>query len=173
MKKFLKLLLLTFTVVSLVSCLTAATYAHEIDHKCDDYFAFTPFGSGNERMDSNGNFELYFHYRLQSDTFIAEDTTVTLKTYIHLFKLGAEDGIYDIYDIPKEYSVTVYKVGLISTPVGSYVGYSDGEEGRIILSNMDKGKKYFFVIMPTDPNFSQSRYYMKGTGNVSPISLPE
>ena len=153
-KKFLTVIIAIIFVVS--SVVTVSANEH-------NYIEF----DNRQRMDSDGSFTFEAQYSVKSDYFKPTSTSITISTLAYIYKQGT-DSI--ILDTAYTYTVTLYKYGS-SIPVGSYMGYADGNTDKKTFTGLDTSKKYYFYILPHDQLLSDHGEWLTGRGTVSPVSV--
>ena len=168
MNKVLKksLICLLAAIMCCSTCLVGVSAAEIQSNEFESYIEFT---NNNQRIASDGTFTFEFNYRLVSDKFTANSTTIRIDTCCIV---SMWDGSGDEFtDSDEKFRVTLYHDGFFDTAVGSYVGKADNIYGGKTFSGIEKGDKYYFEITPINENLSMTPRHLKGYGKVSNVTV--
>ncbi len=166
-----KILIMCLSVIMLLQSFTTVSYAANT-YEPQEYFRFI---ESNARMDSSGNFEVYFYVSVDSDVFIPNSNEMYVYTYIRMFN-EATNSVFtgsDVVDIEDfQYTVTLYKIGFLGICVAkdSYTGVADG---GFYYGNfeVEAGDRYFITIKRSSDINSGTGLYFDGTGKVGNVTL--
>lgn len=161
-----KVFAMMLAVIMMMTTYSASAFAEGVtDETESDYIIFT---SSPTRMASDGTFEFTFNKVLQSNYFIVNSTSVTINTRACVY-----DKVTGAWfnDASQKFYLKLYHKGTnISEYVGGYYGCANDVYGGVTFNNLKKGDKYFFQLT-TDEALKDSRYAIKGSGKVSPVTV--
>lgn len=160
MKKIISILL-----SSIIFVLTLVMPVSANLSESDEYIRFE---TSNSRIESDGSFHFYFRTKVTSDYFTADTSQITLMTQAHLYAQDGTGNTYTTKDV--SFIVTLHqKVWYGSKAIMSYIAYPDDIYGGLTI-NVTQGKKYYFELV-CQTNLDSTRYYIEGTGMVTPVTL--
>lgn len=122
------------------------------------------FASGDERIESNGNFTFYINSNLTSGKFIADSNEVTITASCQFYNRNT--GRYST-SIFKKFAINLYKVGGSKVP-GKLEACVDGEPHSSPFT-VEEGATYYFEI--TSQSKLDPVIYLDGEGDISPVTV--
>lgn len=131
------------------------------DHQDDQYIRFV---SGDERIESNGDFTFYLNSNLTSGKFIADSNEVTINAYCEFYNRNTGSSSTST---SKNFIINLYKVGG-SKVSGKFDEPVDGDTHSYTFT-VEEGATYYFEI--TSKTKLNSVIYLKGAGNISPVTV--
>lgn len=149
------------------TCLVGVSAAELSPNVFDSYIQFY---NSNQRMESDGSFIFEFNYRVVSDRFTANSTSIRIDTCCVVCMW---DGTGDEFtDSNEKFKVTLYHDGFFfDSAVGHYIGKADNIYGGKTFTDIKKGDKYYFEITPVNENLSMTPRHLKGYGKVSNVTV--
>lgn len=172
MKLFKRILCVALCIIMMQS-FTVGAFATEVtaDEENPDADAFFAFGTGTERMESNGDFTFSFNSELTSSRFTAKEDKITVTITVWLRDIDDTptwtDPWFPLKDANKTMSVTLYKAG--EGEVDSYTVSANDKKNTLTFTGIEVGAKYYMVFESVTTLGARMRF--DGKGNVSNVTV--
>lgn len=164
MKYFLKKTLCKLLCMLIVFSSLPEANANEVQTFANEHKEYVTFISGNERMESDGDFAFNVRAELRSDSnFTAKKTSIKISTKCKKLNVNSGANVAS----SKNYTVTLYNAAT-NEVVDFYTGVADGTTYNKTFTVV-KNQTYYFVIT-CDPALTMP-YSLYGTGTVTNVTV--